>query len=145
MKLSNLGLDLLIEREGVRNEAYLDTRGIWTIGIGHTGYDVAPGMVWDDEKVRSTFARDVGRFEMAVGSAVKVPISQNEFDALVSFAYNIGEMGMLNSWVVRELNRGFRGAAAAMFNNWHLPPEIIPRRNGEREQFRGTRFEARIP
>lgn len=145
MKTSEQGLDLLIEREAIRTEAYRDSRGIPTIGVGHTGLEVHMGLTWSVEKCREVFAQDIWRFEKAVSASVHGPLEQHQFDALVSFAFNIGEMGVANSWVVRELNAGNPDAAAAAFDNWHKPPEIISRRNGEREQFKGTRFEARIP
>ena len=144
MKTSEQGLDLLIAREGSRNKAYLDSVGVWTIGIGHTGPDVHAGLAWTDEQVREAFAKDIQRFERAVSKAVQRELKQHQYDALVSFAFNIGEMGVANSWVVREINNGNWGAAAASFDNWHKPSEIIPRRNGEREQFKGTSFAARI-
>jgi len=146
MHLSPQGLDLLIAREALRTEAYLDTADppVWTIGVGHTGPEVCKGLMWSVEKCREVFARDIARFEIAVNDSVTVPMEQYQFDALVSFAFNIGTVGVMNSWVVRELNAGNLDGAAAAFDNWHKPPSIISRRNAEREQFRGEAFEARI-
>lgn len=144
MRTSNLGLDLLIQREGSRHEAYLDSVGVWTIGIGHTGSTVYRGLTWTDQQIKDAFAEDIQRFEKAVDDAVHCELRQNQHDALVSFAFNIGVMGLMNSWVVREINNGNWGAAAASFDNWHKPVEIISRRNAEREQFKGTAFVARI-
>lgn len=144
MKTSDQGLDLIIEREGARPDAYLDSRGIPTIGIGHTGPEVHMGLHWDATRIKAVFAHDIERFERAVDAAVTRELKQHQFDALVSFAFNIGEMGVTNSWVVREINNGNWGAAAASFDNWRKPPEITSRRNAEREQFKGTRFEARV-
>lgn len=144
MHTSNLGLDLLILREGARNEAYMDSVGVWTIGIGHTGTEVHPGLMWSHEQIREAFARDVARFEKAVNDGVHQPLKYNQFDALVSFAFNIGVIGLMNSWVVREINNGNWAAAAASFDNWHKPAEIISRRNAEREQFKGIVFVPRL-
>lgn len=144
MKTSNQGLTILIEREAARNHAYLDSEGIPTIGIGHTGPEVRLGLTWTDEQIRETFAKDIERFEKSVNDSVHVPLDPHQFDALVSFAFNVGEMGVMNSWVVREINAARWDAAAAAFDNWHKPPSVITRRNGEREQFRGTKFAARL-
>jgi lysozyme len=144
MKISHQGLELLMAREGKRNAAYLDSVGVWTIGYGHTGPDVHAGLVWTDEQVEAAFAKDLERFEAAVNEAVKVPIPQHAFDALVSFAYNVGVGAFKSSTLVRVLNAGDTAGAAKQFDRWHIPAEITSRRNGEREQFKGTAFQARI-
>lgn len=150
MKTSLQGIDLLIAREDKRNKAYLDTRGIPTIGVGHTGPEVRLGLVWTDRQVEAVFAGDLLRFEAAVNGCVRVPLEQHQFDALVSFSYNCGERALAygaaggSSSILCALNaRDYAGAATA-FDHWHSPPAIVPRRNGEREQFKGTAFCARI-
>jgi lysozyme len=144
MKLSDAGLALLIEREGSRNRAYRDSVGVWTIGVGHTGPEVRDGLVWTDEQVQEALRKDVERFERAVLEAVKVEIDQYQFDALVSFAFNVGEGALKSSTLVRKLNAGDTEGAAREFDRWHIPPEITSRRNGEREQFKGAALQARI-
>jgi lysozyme len=144
MKISHQGLELLMAREGKRNKAYVDSVGVLTIGYGHTGPDVHAGTVWTDEQVEEAFAKDLERFEAAVNEAVKVDIPQHAFDALVSFAYNVGVGAFKSSTLVRVLNAGDTAGAAKQFDRWHIPAEITSRRNGEREQFKGTAFEARI-
>jgi lysozyme len=145
MKTSEQGLKLLHGREGKRNTAYLDSVGVWTIGYGHTGPDVHPGLVWTDEQVEAAFAKDLERFERAVSESIRaMPIPQHAFDALVSFAYNVGVGAFKSSTLVRLLNAGDMAGAARQFDRWHIPAEITSRRNGEREQFKGTAFEPRI-
>jgi lysozyme len=144
MKTSPQGLELLMAREGKRNKAYVDSVGVLTIGYGHTGPDVHAGTVWTDEQVEEAFVRDLERFEDAVTVAVKVPLPQHAFDALVSFAYNVGVGAFKSSTLVRLLNAGDMAGAARQFDRWHIPAEITSRRNGEREQFKGTAFQARI-
>jgi lysozyme len=145
MKTSEQGLKLLHGREGKRNTAYLDSVGVWTIGYGHTGPDVHPGLVWTDEQVEAAFAKDLERFERAVSESIRaMPIPQHAFDALVSFAYNVGVGAFKSSTLVRLLNAGDMAGAARQFDRWHIPAEITSRRNGEREQFKGTAFQARI-
>ncbi len=144
MKTSEQGLELLAAREGKRNEVYLDSVGVPTVGFGHTGPDVHMGDTWSDERIMEAFAADLARFEDAVNFAVTADIPQRAFDALVSFAYNVGEQALKTSTLVRRINAG-DPEASSEFDRWHRPPEITSRRNAEREQFRGTRFEARIP
>ena len=150
MNTSKQGLELLIAREDKRPAAYLDTRGIPTIGIGHTGPEVHMGLVWNDAQIQTAFASDIAKFEAAVSSAVKVALTQNQFDALVSFSHNAGQFALAYGdhggpcSILRALNAGNYAGAAAAFNNWCNPPEITPRRMGEKAQFMGTLFTARV-
>jgi lysozyme len=79
---------------------------------------------------------DLGkRFEPAVRDTIKTPLKDHQFDALVSFAFNIGTGGFRDSTVAKRLNaKDFAGAADAMLM-WRRPPEIVPRRRRERELF----------
>jgi lysozyme len=150
MNTSQQGLQLLIAREDKRTAAYLDTRGIPTIGIGHTGPEVHMGLVWSEAQIEQAFDSDIAKFEAAVSAAVKVPLNQNQFDALVSFSHNAGQNALAHGdhggpcSILRSLNAGAYAGAAAAFNNWCNPPEITPRRMGEKAQFMGTQFVARI-
>jgi lysozyme len=149
MKTSDQGRQLLIERESLELKAYRDSEGYWTIGVGHLlsldkGADFS-SLVWTREHAEEVFSQDLAKYEKAVEDSVHVPMEQHQFDALVSFAHNIGAAGVMNSWVVRQLNAGDLPGAAAAFDNWHKPASITSRRNGEKHQFIGDRFEARIP
>lgn len=144
MKTSKQGLKLLIEREGKHNSAYLCSAGVPTIGVGHTGPEVHLGLVWSDEKVEQVFAQDIARFEEAINDNLEVGLKQHQFDALVSWLFNVGTGWASKATLMRFVNIGDFESAARQFDRWHIPPEIISRRNGEREQFKGTRFEARI-
>ena len=139
MKISPSGVRAIAQREGSRLHAYLDTRGIWTIGVGHTSAagppQVVPGMKISAEECNEILMRDLARFEAAVNSAVKVEIPQNAFDACVSLAFNIGARGFARSTVVRDINNGDMQAAANAFLLWDRPSDLIGRRRGEREQF----------
>lgn len=147
MKTSPQGRALLIARESLELRAYRDSEGYWTIGVGHLlsldkNADYS-GLAWTRERAEQVFADDLAKYEKAVNDSVHVPMTPYQFDALVSFAHNIGTAGVANSWVVRELNAGRLDVAAAAFDNWHKPASIITRRNAEREQFKGVRFVAR--
>lgn len=134
MKLSQEGAEALMKREGFRNKAYRDTKGILTIGVGHTGPDVHEDLVWDDQQVRDTFMRDTAWAQKAVNT-VQQPLNQNMYDALVSFVFNIGEGAFMKSTLKKFLDMGLYKQTAMEFDRWHLPPEITGRRNGERDQF----------
>ncbi len=139
MKTSEKGRKLLRDREGMRLKAYRDTKGILTIGVGHTSAaglpNVTPGLVITPGEVDAIFARDLVKYETAVNSVVHVPLAQHEFDALTSLAYNIGPGAFAKSTVVRRLNAGDRAGAAAAILMWNKPSEIIPRRKTEYLQF----------
>ena len=144
MELSPQGYDLLVGREAKRNDAYLDSKGIPTIGIGHTGPEVHLGLHWTDEQVKAAFDADAA-WVLACLDLVRVPLTQNQFDALFSFIFNIGAGQWGSSTMLRLLNGGSSPEeVAAQFDRWHTPPEITSRRNGEKAQFLGTNYEARI-
>jgi lysozyme len=136
LKLSPDGAERLSEREGVRRKAYLDTKGIPTIGIGHTGPEVKLGLVWSMEKVMETFKHDVRWAEDAVNSCT-YPLKQNQFDALVSFVFNVGAGAFNRSTLKKLVNLGNLKAASEQFDRWKIPPEIIGRRMQEKAQFIG--------
>lgn len=145
MEMSQQGLDLLTQREGKRNDAYLDSVGVATIGGGHTGPEVHLGLHWTDEQVEAALRRDLGWVEGCVAGNVHVPLEQFQHDGLCSLIFNIGAGAFAGSTILRRINAGDMEGAARAFDMWHIPPEIISRRNAEREQFKGTQFVARIP
>lgn len=134
MKTSPAGIQTLEAREGVRTQAYQDTRGIWTIGVGHTGPEVHAGLVWSATQIADTLAADVGWAEAEVNKYVTVPMAQNQFDALVSFTFNIGKTGFDHSSALRDFNNGVIKAANDLLM-WETPPVLKGRREGERLQF----------
>lgn len=134
LHMSARGLRALMEREGKRNDAYLDSRGIPTIGVGHTGPEVHLGLHWHDDQVAAALQNDLARFEAAVNSTA-FELSQNQFDALVSFAFNVGAGAYLSSTLKRKLEDGDVAGASKQFRQWIIPAEIITRRAGEWAQF----------
>lgn len=144
MRISEQGINLLIEREALKTKAYIDTVGVPTIGVGHTGPEVYLGLEWSREKCIEVFHEDLAKFEDAINSGVQVELTQNQFDALVSFAFNVGVGAFLSSTLLKKINANDFEGATAQFDRWHIPTEIISRRNGEKEQFAGTNFKARI-
>jgi GH24 family phage-related lysozyme (muramidase) len=139
MQMSAQGRALLIQREGFRTKAYRDTVGVWTIGVGHTSAagapQVTPGLVITKAQVDEILSRDLRKYEFAVSHAVTTPLTQGQFDALVSLCFNIGCDAFRASTIVRRLNiLNYRGAADA-FLMWNKPDEIMDRRRAERSQF----------
>jgi lysozyme len=98
----------------------------WTIGWGHTGPDVKPGTVWTQQQADEAFMADLRVIERGVASLIQVPVSQGQFDALVSFAYNVGldidsdtrAEGLGDSTLLRKLNAADYAGAALEFLKW---------------------------
>lgn len=147
--MSAIGLEALIAREARRLTAYVDSVGIWTIGIGHTAAAGAPvpyrGLTITRAECDAIFARDIVQYEDAVRRAVSAPLADHQFDALTSICYNIGTGGLTKSTFVKLINVG---AAAAQIRSailaWRKPPEILSRRTAEADQF-ATPYTARLP
>jgi lysozyme len=118
MKTSFIGLTLIRDAEGDRLAAYYCPAGILTIGVGHTGPDVKHGMKITQAQSDALLAADLAKFEKAVARNVKVPLTQNQFDALVSFTYNLGEGNLRSSTLLKRVNAGDFTAAAAEFSKW---------------------------
>ncbi len=119
MRTSENGVELIKRFEGLELEAYQDIAGIWTIGYGHTGPDVQPGMKISERDAEELLRRDLKPREQAVDGAVKVPLNQNEFDALVSFVYNVGASAFRGSTALKRLNKGDRTGAADALTWWN--------------------------
>ena len=123
MKYSRDGLHLTEQFEGVRLTAYPDpgTGGDpWTIGYGHTGPEVHSGMTITQEQAENYLAEDVKKAEADVNAKVNVEITQNEFDALVDFAFNCGCGNLNNSTLLKKLNAGDYEGAAQEFLKWDM-------------------------
>jgi len=135
MKTSNAGIAALVRREGIRQKAYKDTKGIWTIGVGHTGPNVYEGLAWTLQQVYDALADDLKTSEDCVNTCVTVPLTQNQFDALVSFIFNIGVTAFRRSTMLKLLNLSLFDLVTDQFDRWDKPPEIIGRRMSEKAQF----------
>ena len=122
MSVSNKGVDLICEFEGKRLVAYDDGVGVWTIGFGTIKYPngvrVKKGDTCTLEQAKEYMRHDLIEFEHTVNSSVKVPLNQNQFDALVSLSYNIGSSAFKSSTLVKKLNAGDYQGAADQFNVW---------------------------
>lgn len=112
------GKDLIKELEGYSSKAYPDEAGHWTIGYGHK---IRPNETYLNitaEKADELLSKDLSAAENVVNSTVKVPLSQNQFDALVSFVYNIGGNAFLNSTLLKKLNLKQYGEVGSEMARW---------------------------
>lgn len=142
MHISQKGLDLIKSFEGLRLSAYKCPADVWTIGYGATA-GVKPGQTITKERAEELLREDVKRFEGYVDRLVKVPLTQGQFDALVSFAYNLGPGALEKSTLLDQLNRGDYDSAAAQFDRWTKAggkelPGLVKRRAAERALFEGA-------
>lgn len=139
MKLSPAGVEALKQYEGLSLTAYRDSGGVWTIGYGSTR-DVREGMRISQAEADQRFLADTEWAQAAVRTDVVVPITQPQFDALVSLAYNIGAGAFAKSTLVRLLNAGDYRGAAEQFLVWNkVRGEVVTglavRRAQERAMF----------
>jgi len=121
-RINVTGYDLIKQWEGLRTTAYKDSAGIWTIGYGHTASAGKPhpksGMKITKTQAEDILMRDLGQYEQTVCDVVKVPLSDSQFAALVSFCYNIGADKFRKSTLVKKLNRGDYNAVPTELMKW---------------------------
>ncbi|HDI1575870.1 lysozyme [Acinetobacter baumannii] len=141
---SSEGLNLIKGFEGKRLTSYDDGVGVWTIGYGTIKYPngvrVKKGDTCTERQAETYLKNDLNRFEVAINKLVKVPLSQNQFDALASFTYNLGETNLANSTLLKKLNKGDYQGAADQFLVWNkaggkVMKGLVRRREAERALF----------
>lgn len=174
MRISQKGIDLIKEYESLHDgdlsliglQPKMCPAGIWTEGYGHAmtykgkflkgegnkalAYQLAT--ITTEEQADAQLLKDIEQFEKDVTSLVKVPLTQGQFDALVSFAYNVGSdidadniaEGLGDSTLLRHLNNGDYIMAAAQFSKWNksdgkILPGLVRRREAEKRMFLGTK------
>ncbi|ORM60874.1 lysozyme [Pantoea brenneri] len=139
MKVSNNGINLVKHFEGLELKAYRDSVGILTIGYGHT-HAVKAGDVITGEQADAFLREDLQVAELTVNTNVKVKLTQGQFDALVSFVFNLGSGNFVKSTLIKKLNAGDYAGAADEFGRWvnaggKKLPGLVKRRAAEREVF----------
>ena len=141
MAIAESTLAFITKEEGYRNKAYKDSKGLWTIGVGHLIKPNEQHLIsatLSDQEVKDLLRSDLKWCSEAVESSVKVPLTQAQFDALYSLCFNIGETAFRKSTVVRKLNENdIQGAADAILM-WNKPAVLEKRRRRERELFLGA-------
>lgn len=157
MKVSQNCIDQIKRDEGVRNRPYQCPALLWTVGVGHVidpnhakvpladrkklpipaGWD----RVLSNDEIDEILRKDLARFEAGVLRLVKVKLTQGQFDALVSFSFNVGLGNLQNSTLRMKLNRGDYDGAAEQFLVWSkaggkVLPGLVKRRTHEKEMFK---------
>lgn len=141
MRTSPEGVALIKEYEGLRLKAYRCPAGVWTIGVGHTGAGVKADSVLTEHQANAVLDVDLDRFERGVLSALDgTPATQPQFDALVSFAFNLGVAALARSTLLRKFKAGDVEGAGAEFMKWQyaagkVMPGLVRRRAAERALF----------
>lgn len=149
MQISEAGLDLIRSFEGYHDKlpdgrcrAYLDRLAkppVWTIGYGCTE-GVTEGLIWTREEAEAALRREIARHESQVKRLVTVELNQNEFDALVSFTYNVGAGALASSTLLKKLNAGDRKGAAREFRRWNKAGGVVYRGLVDRRAREATLF-----
>ena len=151
LQLTNSVLQMIERDEGDRLTAYPDpgTGGDpWTVGYGHTGPDVTPGLTITEEQAKVLLAGDLHKFEEGVHEAIgSVATTDGQFSAMVSLSYNIGLGNFSHSSVLRYHIAGQAQQAADAFLLWdkaagRVLPGLVRRRRQEREAYLGLAIEA---
>lgn len=152
MRMSINGIRLLAEWEGSRSQVYQDALGKQTIGVGHllTGRELQTGQIMIDgvpvnfynglteNQIFDLLAQDLERFERSVTEKVVVPLRQSQFDALVSFSFNVGVGNFESSTLLKVLNQGRYDEVPNEFRRWNkgngkVLPGLVKRRENEIE------------
>jgi len=118
-QIGKAGLDLVKSFEGLKLTAYRCPAGILTIGYGSTGPHVTAGKVITEAQADDLLQDDLNRFEKAVTRLVTVPLTQNQYDALVSFAFNVGISALERSTLLKRVNAKLFDQAKAEFAKWN--------------------------
>ena len=144
MKTSNVGIELIKKYEGCVLKAYKCPSGVWTIGYGHTN-GVKSGMKITKTQAVNYLKQDLSIYEKAVTDYVKVPLNQNQFDALVSFSFNCGVGALKTSTLLQKLNSSDYNGAANEFPRWNksngkVLNGLVRRRQEEKELFLKTNY-----
>ena len=143
MTSSDIALAALRRLEGCRLSAYQDQGGVWTIGFGHTGPDVRPGLRWTQQQADQQLAADLAAFLGGVRRMVTVHLAEHQEAALAVFAFNIGLRAFSGSTLLRLLNAGLGDQVPIELLRWNrvgglVNTGLIRRRQAEADLWRGA-------
>lgn len=117
-QVNQAGIDLVKSFEGLKLEAYRCPAGVWTIGYGHTGADVKPGLKIAEQDAEQLLQNDLNQCGIAVEKLVKVALTDNQFAALVSFAFNAGAGNLASSTLLKRLNADDYQCVPSELSKW---------------------------
>jgi lysozyme len=141
MKTSDRGIALIKKYEGLSLKPYQDAVGLWTIGYGHLILDHEKFYdALTEKQAEDLLKKDLIRTELAVDRLISVPLTQSQFDALVSFTFNLGAGALNRSTLRAKINRREYASAAAEFDKWVFAGGIkfkglVARREAEKQLF----------
>jgi lysozyme len=146
MKTGSKGIELIKAFEGFKAEAYLCPANVWTIGYGTTS-GVRRGQIVTIKEAEELLQKDLEKFERSVNSLVKVKLTQDQFDALISFVYNVGSGNFRGSTLLSLLNQGDYASVPFQMARWNrangrVLAGLTRRRKAEGDLFRTGRFTA---
>mgnify|MGYP003134789563 FL=1 len=138
------GIALIKKFEGCELEAYQCSAGVWTIGYGHTK-DIVEGMTISKEQAEEMLVDELHEYENYINKYVTVALSQNQFDALVSWVYNLGPANLKASTLLKVLNQGKYEDVPAQIKRWNkaggkVLEGLIRRREAEACLFQGKEW-----
>ena len=139
--ISKDGMEVIRNFEGFRSHAYQDSVGVWTIGYGHTK-NVQPTDIVSTAQADKMLAYELVEYENYVKSYVTVPLHQHQFDALVSWTYNLGPTNLKNSTLLKVLNKGRYDLVPDEIRRWNkaggkVLEGLVKRREAEAQLFAG--------
>ena len=144
MNISEEGISLIKKFEGCELEAYQDAVGVWTIGYGHTK-NVQEGQVIKQEEAESMLLHELLEYCDYVEKAVEVDLTQNQFDALVSWTYNLGPSNLNRSTMLKVVNANNMGEVPTQIKRWNkaggkVLDGLVRRRKAEALMFDGKNW-----
>ena len=139
MKISNTGIDLIKHFEGCETAAYKCPAGVWTIGYGHIK-GVQEGDVITETQAHEMLVEELSEYENYIHDLVECPLNQNQFDALVSWVFNLGSGNLASSTLLRVLNSGEYKGVPEQIMRWNkaggkVLAGLTKRRQAEAELF----------
>ena len=145
MQLSHAGTTLLKYFEGCETVAYQDSVGVWTIGYGHTK-GVVEGMTITEAEADSMLSKELKEYESYVENMVEVELTQEQFDALTVWVYNLGPTNFRNSTLLKKLNSGDYSAVPTEIKRWNkaggkVLKGLVKRREAEAAMFEGKEWQ----